>query len=574
MAYLQNFDKDLQKRIDIEQKFADLIYKDFRARRYGLAPCCSIEQMSKYKIKKELCSWSDLKLETYCGIEYGIDSWSIGDPEPDWIDGTCENQCPSIPIFMPNEKQLNNKGGQYYRNYGGINAAIKGPTDDVINLIPNISEQALVTIYCPIVSENFIMSAMLNPLMYGFNGQEDNQWDNTNAPPPNSEPYNVPVAQFYLIPIDSGGTTYQVPHFKYIDPTIINSQYGGVTTVEHPELGTLYYQTNFVDTITGEWIQRLTLFGNTSDNFPAWNLDGGLFYMINEDGGGAPVTLFAEVVDGSNTFHINLDDSFPDGIPNPDIYWAGCDAEILGDFSYQENGTNPVCSQNPPVDIGNSYPWNIPSNPTPKCSFVPYVGTTIWDTTNPGLILNSFQCEYQGFEPTGEVTILNIGACADPAGLNQQWIDININEPLGLGWNTTEYCMWCNESIVVNEFPVDNSLCGCCGGGTNTTTTISPIECATDSEFITFEVTNQDNNPVEGYEIILDGGNLGFTNSLGKFNTTIENASVNTEHNINVCHCFTTTGQCAQTLIKIKVTDCDTEDLTITKADCTPISGS
>jgi hypothetical protein len=82
----------------------------------------------------------------------------------------------------------------------------------------------------------------------------------------------------------------------------------------------------------------------------------------------------------------------------------------------------------------------------------------------------------------------------------------------------------------------------------------------------------------EGYEIILDGGNIGFTNSLGTFNTVIENASVNTEHNINVCHCFTTAGQCSQTLIKIKVTDCDghgsAQDLTINKANCTPISES
>ena len=120
MGHLQNFDKDLKKRIDIEQKFADLIYKDFRTKRYGLSPCCSIAQMSKYSIKKQLCDWSDLKLETYCGIEYGLQSWSPGDEEEPWIEGSCENQCQYPSPFTPNEKQLGNKGGQYYKNYGGF----------------------------------------------------------------------------------------------------------------------------------------------------------------------------------------------------------------------------------------------------------------------------------------------------------------------------------------------------------------------------------------------------------------------------------------------------------------------
>jgi len=583
MAYLQNFDKDLQKRIEIEQKFADLIYKDFRSKRYGLAPCCSIGQMSKYKIKKELCSWSDLKLETYCGIEYDLESWSIGDPELPWVNGSCENQCPTPPTFVPNEKQLNNKGGQYYRNYGGINASIKGPSVDVLNTMPNISGQAQVTIYSRISKDDFVASAVENPLMYGPGGDWsfNDEVISGNWPPGNAALYSVPVAQFYLILIESGGIAYPVPHFTYIDPSILNAvglnpdgtESGGVTTVEHPELGTLYYQTDFVDPVSNNFIQRLTLFGNTSDDFAAWNIDGGLFYT---SGGSSEIPLYAEVVDGSSTFHINLDNTFPNGIPNPDIYWSGCNSEVLGDFTYLEDGTNPVCSQVPAVQTGTAYPWNVPNIPMPKCTFIPYVGTTVWDTQNPGLILNSFQCEYQGFETTGETTSFIIGACADPAALNQEWIDINVNNIFEIGWNTQEYCMWCNGNLKGPgaSLDIDDSLCACCGGGTNMTTTISSIECTTDSEFITFEVTNQDDSPVEGYEIILDGGNLGFTNSLGKFNTVIENASVNTEHNVNVCHCFTTTGQCAQTLIKIKVKDCGTEDLTINKADCTPISGS
>ena len=125
MAYLQNFYKDLKKRIDIEQKFADLIYKDFRSKRYGLSPCCSIEQMSKYNIKKELCDWSDLKVKSY-STEYSLESWNSdeGNDLP-WLVGECQNGCTYPVTFIPNEEQLGNLGGQYYKNYGGINASIK-----------------------------------------------------------------------------------------------------------------------------------------------------------------------------------------------------------------------------------------------------------------------------------------------------------------------------------------------------------------------------------------------------------------------------------------------------------------
>ena len=278
-------------------------------------------------------------------------------------------------------------------------------------------------------------------------------------------------------------------------------------------------------------------------------------------------------------------EAFPNGIPDPNVYWSGCGANvdpiIQGDAWYDEDGIEIDCCADLNCLTGSTVIWNEDVIATPRCNFIPLVGTTIWDTENPGLIVDAIQCEYPGFEPIGGPNVIIFGGCTDPTALNENWIQENINDPFGIGWNTTEYCMWCNESFTTT-YDIDPSLCACCGGGTAGstlgTTTITPLECINDLEFVTIEVTDQNGNPVEGYEIILDCGNIGFTNSLGTFNTVIENASVNTEHNINVCHCFTTAGQCSQTLIKIKVTDCDghgsAQDLTINKANCTPISES
>jgi hypothetical protein len=49
---------ELVKRIEVEQKFAEAVFRDFRAKRYGLSQCCYTD-LTKAKIKKELCDWQD-----------------------------------------------------------------------------------------------------------------------------------------------------------------------------------------------------------------------------------------------------------------------------------------------------------------------------------------------------------------------------------------------------------------------------------------------------------------------------------------------------------------------------------
>jgi len=49
---------DPQKKIEIEQKFAEAVYRDFNQKRYGLSPCC-LAELTDIKIKKEMCDWQD-----------------------------------------------------------------------------------------------------------------------------------------------------------------------------------------------------------------------------------------------------------------------------------------------------------------------------------------------------------------------------------------------------------------------------------------------------------------------------------------------------------------------------------
>ena len=86
-----------------------------------------------------------------------------------------------------------------------------------------------------------------------------------------------------------------------------------------------------------------------------------------------------------------------------------------------------------------------------------------------------------------------------------------------------------------------------------------------DSECITISVIDQHGDPVENYEIILNGGNTGFTDIYGIFYHVVPNASKNTDHTLQVCYCFDTEGACRQQKITISV------DTGKDKEDCTPL---
>ena len=80
------------------------------------------------------------------------------------------------------------------------------------------------------------------------------------------------------------------------------------------------------------------------------------------------------------------------------------------------------------------------------------------------------------------------------------------------------------------------------------------IQC-NDSTCFVFRVVNQDGTPIPCYNIILDGGNIGYTDDYGVLRYCIINASVNTHHTLQLCHCFETTGNCSSQDVTITLTE-------------------
>ena len=74
-----------------------------------------------------------------------------------------------------------------------------------------------------------------------------------------------------------------------------------------------------------------------------------------------------------------------------------------------------------------------------------------------------------------------------------------------------------------------------------------------DSECIIIEVLDTNGNPVSNYPLVIDGGNIGVTDVNGMLVYSIPNASVQTNHTLQICYCFTTEGNCRQQHVTIIV---------------------
>lgn len=604
MNYPKDFDRHLIKRIEVEQKFADYIYKEFKSKRYGLASC-SLGQMDKYKIKKELCDWNDLKLKTYSSTTYEeinfypipennpnlFDSETIttetttpittytttetvlGDPI--WVVDDCMNSCVYPGIYKPTFTQLNNDsigidgssvavGGNAILGMNtGRNAMFKFNQLDLEN-IPNNSGNAQVTFYSKIDFLAYMQEAAQNSVLqtivgdYGPLGAgaaasvslaiydwytsdfTTNGFLNNFLLPPKSafDEYESTGSSFYYIPMaqftltsatNMNGDPSVKPAFRYIDPILEADELGNNAYSEIDIDGVTHYTGDLDDLVA------ITLFGAekgfsvASQNQNNWYaLNGGFVYRFTQAQGNQSY-MRAVVKDGFDVYQTDF--TLPDGtilesgMPDTAVYYT-LSSEFGGSFLNSEYA---LSNPDEILSYGNEYLWEPLSTTDllkPSCSFQWGIGTVT----------------------TGE----NISQSGDI--IEQGVLDVACTF---IGMET-----WVEEETIITE------------GGETITQTVTNFECKTDNEYIIFKVYNQLGDPVEGYDIIINGGNTGKTNKSGIFKTIIENASTKTKHTLNICHCFTTTGACTQKEIKIIVNDDDVTNITINKIDCTPISTS
>tara|TARA_Y100000361_G_scaffold154106_1_gene178178 strand:+ start:4712 stop:6514 length:1803 start_codon:yes stop_codon:yes gene_type:complete len=595
---MADFDKEILKKIEIQQKFADFIYKDFRSKRFGLSPCCSIDELNKYAIKSELCNQPE-KIKTYSEITYAKELWNVNSGEdPNWLEGQCQNPCTYPATFTPNAQQLANTGGHYYNSTGGINVGLKCDVNAFEN-IPNVSGNAQITFYAVINAVGFNAAC---ESIYGtdewtnilFPNGPENGYGNVPPFQPNiPQPYPVAIAQCNIRPNANG---INLPVFYYEDP--IASVFGDITWTQTTDSeGNQMW--GYVDDSVDETGSAFgfTFFGNTVTDYTAWTTyNGGQWYPDNWD---FPIIMV--VKDGGNTYTKVLYDEFPEGFPDPTYYYASPNsvgASVAGDYESEFNSFIPMPPLSEPIvtctwsfpnggvvyenvlttfstntDLADINP-NLSENVVPQvvsvtpcyyCGFekseIPWSPWPELDWDQFMFFLTNGLLPYQDTLPPGYQEILSYGNILTLCDLCDA---VNQNDPNGF-LNT-------QINLYTDLYPLfEGTGAQLCAGCVEPPFPSFNAECIDDAECIRIEVTNQNGDPVEGYEIILNGGNAGFTDKFGLFKTTIKNASVNNEHTLNVCYCFKTTGGCSQQKIKIVLTDDEIKECNIEKAACTEI---
>ena len=84
--------------------------------------------------------------------------------------------------------------------------------------------------------------------------------------------------------------------------------------------------------------------------------------------------------------------------------------------------------------------------------------------------------------------------------------------------------------------------------------------CVDDAECVLFEVVDSNGNPVKDFELYIDRIGTVLTNSAGQYRHTFFNSSVDTEHSLQLCYCFTTAGACRQQKITLTIKADEVED--------------
>lgn len=84
--------------------------------------------------------------------------------------------------------------------------------------------------------------------------------------------------------------------------------------------------------------------------------------------------------------------------------------------------------------------------------------------------------------------------------------------------------------------------------------------CVDDAECILFEVVDSNGNPVKDFELYIDRIGTVLTNGAGQYKHTFFNSSVDTEHSLQLCYCFTTAGACRQQKITLTIKADEVED--------------
>ena len=510
--------EEIEKQINIKEEFADKVYKKMRADRYGLTFCCP-NDLEKINVKNYMCNWQDIGYEV---MPEKFDKNYTRNPIANYCapPGTFN----AVTGLCDAEAELELVGVTEFTTADSI------PNGTPTSLVPANSSRYGRD--CPIIFESINLDGTgTNPFMIPLdddNDPDNSWWKYYDATDPSGEFFNP------------------------LNPNVTNVNFCNALA-KRPSGG-------WPSSVTYEWAVNVTPTATTTYHVA----------ICADHKFGLSTTTSGVTTDliGMNTFSAsNITQSIGQADPDwdPDgsgsYTWQGLIDEEVGNVGiachsasiyYYDQTIDPF------TGVGNNnrvtaarwfiYPITLDAG----CHRINIKGfNKDFEGMLAAVVWQNSKAEILAAESRSALT--EVFASDLQPSLYQ---NINNSEP----WT-------CNVGVLTTTSPFSADCPGCrqetstlvqqCPEGytyNNSTQRCEGIFPICDTETLVFEVVNQNGEVMPDYEITFDGGTY-ITNELGYLEIVVQNASVNTDHNLNLCHCITTGGGCAIQNIKITVTD-------------------
>ncbi len=509
--------EEIEKQINIKEEFADKVYKKMRADRYGLTFCCP-NDLEKINIKNYMCNWQDIGYEV---MPEKFDKNYTRNPIANYCapPGTFN----AVTGLCDAEAELELVGVTEYTTADSI------PNGTPTSLVP--ANNFRYGRDCPIIFESINVDGTgTNPFMIALDDDNvpDNSW------------------------------------WKYYDATdpdgeFFNSLNPNVTVVNFCNALAKRPSGGWPSSVTYEWAVNVTPTATTTYHVA---ICADHKFGLSTTTGGVTTDLI-----GLNTFSTS---NITQSIGQADSNWDpdGSGAYTWGGLIEQEgHGANECHSS-------SVYYYNQTIDPFTGVGNNNRVSAARWFIYPITLDAGCHRINIKGFNKDFEGMLAavvwqnskaEILAAESRSALTEVFAS-DLQPSLYQNINNSE--PWtCNVGVLTTTSPFSADCPGCrqetstlvqqCPEGytyNNSTQKCEGLFPICDTETLVFEVVNQNGEVMPNYEITFDGGTY-ITNELGYLEIVVQNASVDTDHNLNLCHCITTGGGCAIQNIKITVTD-------------------
>ena len=536
------------QKIRTERGFADEIFKKYRHERYGIGSCCG-SNLPSYIKDKYLCDFEDAKVTPYESIKITKTSYTPPTPtgakqdenRPPWVNELCGiTQGDAEIYFYYDTTSLGVQAVQdaYYAAKDWVDQLSQAqPTNDTENCTGGDSAKSITTYHTLTFGERWldwgtqaITGDFNNSGSCGGNGTVDVNGDlcgtgsNVNGNPVNVDP--IPGRNFGLQDCGSGAdSTY--PQDVAPDNKFWSSlQWAQNNGIQMHSFGP-----------AGGTVATVTLGNDTS---------GGVFNGVTTIGQAPAATnknlLVVCFIDESTSrdhkqpYHDRSNNTSwntaTDGAGNMTPCWKADHTEFIAqrnlwmaaDSNRQSNFF--VYPSMPSGGAGTSH------RPFPLHA----LGAVTSGDKNPA---------------DGTLTVAPSSLAANP----QLLTPITTSNPyFAQGYGALDQHGWGTNVAMVPftaaTFQTDLNA-------------FVDIQSCNDSECFLFVVKDQNGNPIEDHPIKINSEIIGYTDENGLLRWCVRDASINTQHVLDLCTCLTTTGGCGSQKINMTITDscftsCDT----------------